>query len=248
VGGLGHYFEQDGLATTQISLVREHTEKIRPPRALWVPFEMGRPLGVPGDAAFQTRVLLAALGLLEAEAGPVLADYPEDAPAAADLTGWTCPVHFPPPPAEGEPEPLLDALERERARLAPWYDLAVGTHGGTTVGSSGLEIEAIPAFITSFLGERPQENPRPEVPLYDQLVFACDDLRAYYLEAVTAQPGQASSAELTTWFWRETTAAEVLIALRSRCLESAEPEMRDVVDRFVPDDVLESLAADPDGA
>jgi hypothetical protein len=40
----------------QISLVREHTEKINPPRALWVPFELGRPVGPPDEPAFQRRV------------------------------------------------------------------------------------------------------------------------------------------------------------------------------------------------
>ena len=70
------------MATTGISLVRENTAAMRPPRFLWVSFPLGRPLGVPGDAAFQRRVMLAALGLLEAEQGPVLADYPEDIPVA----------------------------------------------------------------------------------------------------------------------------------------------------------------------
>ena len=51
VGALGHYLERGGVPTTQISLIREHTERIRPPRALWVPFELGRPFGVPHDAA-----------------------------------------------------------------------------------------------------------------------------------------------------------------------------------------------------
>ena len=69
------------MATTQISLVREHTAAMGPPRALWVPFILGRPFGVPGDAAFQQRVLRSVLNLLEAPAGPVLADYSEEAPA-----------------------------------------------------------------------------------------------------------------------------------------------------------------------
>ena len=68
------------MPTTQISLIREHTEKIKPPRALWVPFELGRPIGVPDDTAFQTRVVAAALELFDAPSGPVLMDYPEDAP------------------------------------------------------------------------------------------------------------------------------------------------------------------------
>ena len=34
-----------------------HSEIIRPPRALWVPFILGRPLGKPGDEAFQLAVV-----------------------------------------------------------------------------------------------------------------------------------------------------------------------------------------------
>jgi hypothetical protein len=59
------------LATTQISLIKEHTLQVKPPRALWVPFELGRPLGVPNDAAWQTRVLQSALELIEVPEGPV---------------------------------------------------------------------------------------------------------------------------------------------------------------------------------
>ena len=77
--------EEEGVATTQISLIRMHSEKIHPPRALWVPFELGRPLGQPNDAPFQTRVLRACLGLLDADSGPVLQDYPEDVPAEARI-------------------------------------------------------------------------------------------------------------------------------------------------------------------
>ena len=65
MGGLSHYLESDGLATTQISLVREHSETMKPPRAMWVPFILGRPLGQPNDPAFQRRVLRGALELLE---------------------------------------------------------------------------------------------------------------------------------------------------------------------------------------
>ena len=53
---------------------------MKPPRALWVPFELGRPLGVPNAPDFQQRVLLAALELIEADEGPILKDYTEEAP------------------------------------------------------------------------------------------------------------------------------------------------------------------------
>ena len=244
MGGLAHYFEADGLATTLISLVREHTAIMRPPRALWVPFDFGRPFGVPGDAGFQTRVVMAALGLLDAPAGPVLVDYAEEAPRVEDVTGWACPINLPKPAADIEARgPLLVALEAERERLGPWYDLAVETRGATTVGASGLAIEGIPAFITAFLNGAPPANPRPEAPLYDMLIFACDDLRAYYLEAASAQPGPAVGAEIVDWFWGETTAGKVLWALRSHCRDSDDRDMQQVVDRFAPDHIVTRLSA-----
>jgi len=61
VGALGHYLEEEGIATVGISLIRPQTENTKPPRALWVPFELGRPFGSPNDPRFQRRVLLAAL-------------------------------------------------------------------------------------------------------------------------------------------------------------------------------------------
>ena len=56
---LARAIESEGVATTSISLVREHTEKIKPPRALFVPFPFGHALGRPNDAALQHRVLRA---------------------------------------------------------------------------------------------------------------------------------------------------------------------------------------------
>jgi len=75
VSAIGHYLEAAGIPTVSISLIRLHSEKMRPPRALWVPYELGRPMGVPNDAAFQTRVLRAALSLLARTDGPLIVDH-----------------------------------------------------------------------------------------------------------------------------------------------------------------------------
>ena len=74
------------MATTQLSLIRPHTASLKPPRALWVPFELGRPLGAPGDAEFQGDVLREALALMERDDTPVLEDFDRDAPASAGET------------------------------------------------------------------------------------------------------------------------------------------------------------------
>jgi len=76
---------------------------------------------VPDDAAFQTRVVMAALDLLSADNGPVLADFPEDAPEADDLTGWACPTNCVPRRDEAETEAgrLSTAFAGEISRLRP---------------------------------------------------------------------------------------------------------------------------------
>ncbi|MBW2613512.1 MAG: hypothetical protein JRE12_14305, partial [Deltaproteobacteria bacterium] len=67
---------------------------------------MGRPLGAPNDAPFQERVLMAALKLLEAPKGPVLEDFPEEAPVSNDtVVALACPVDF------TQPEPDLNGIE-----------------------------------------------------------------------------------------------------------------------------------------
>jgi hypothetical protein len=69
--------ERQGISTVALLLLREVGEAVRPPRALFVPFPHGYPLGRPHDPAQQLAVLEAALRLLE-DAGakpPVLADY-----------------------------------------------------------------------------------------------------------------------------------------------------------------------------
>lgn len=69
--------ERQGIATVAIQLLREVAERVRPPRALYVPFPHGYPLGVPGDAAGQRRVIKSALRLLEDSslAPPVLVEF-----------------------------------------------------------------------------------------------------------------------------------------------------------------------------
>ena len=69
--------ERRGIATVCVQLLREVAVKVRPPRALWVPFKHGFPLDTPGDPARQTRVLEAALRLLEDSSltPPALVDY-----------------------------------------------------------------------------------------------------------------------------------------------------------------------------
>ena len=220
------------MATTSISLIREHTEKIRPPRTLWVPFELGRPLGAPNDAEFQTDVLRATLALLERESGPVLEDYPHDAPAGGGEP-WACPVALP----GGEAGDQEARLLREVELLQPWYEEALRSRGRTAFGLSGVEgVDTIASFLAGFVSGEPGTAPEgasEEVPLL--LRYMADDIKAFYLEAATAQPGRnATSEALNDWLYKETTLGELLYDLRDKLAASEEPRDKGTAGGLIP--------------
>jgi hypothetical protein len=232
VGALAHYLEAQGIPTTQISLIREHTETIRPPRALWVPFELGRPLGAPENPGFQRRVLLATLDLLDAPNGPILVDFPDEAPegevaSEAGMEGWSCPVSFVSDIRDGtDMERVRSAFKREVAELRPWYDLSLERRNRTAVVDFGPDSasELLDGFAA---GEKPN-IPKADLALATALRLAAQDLKAFYFEAATARPGSASpeSGPFNRWFWKETAAGRILKAVKERCLAEADKSLR----------------------
>ena len=209
----------------QISLIREQTAAIRPPRALWVPFLLGRPFGAPGEPDFQRKVLRVLLSLFERSSGPVLEDFSEDAPAAQTRPDeFACPVSFAPAPANGDG--LAQALRNEIAQLAPWYELAVRRRGRTTVGVSGMKVEEAASHAAAYLAAEPEPVTVDGVAAGVALKRACDDVKAYYYEAVAAQPGNLSPRAIDDWFWRETAAGKVFLALRESCLRSSDESLQ----------------------
>ncbi len=75
VGLVQAALERVGITTVSLTLLREITTVLKPPRALFVPFPLGFPLGAPHDAAQQYRVIAAALDLLTRNDVPVLAEF-----------------------------------------------------------------------------------------------------------------------------------------------------------------------------
>jgi hypothetical protein len=65
VGLVAAELERNGILTVAIQLLRVVAEKVRPPRALCVPFGHGYPLDAPDEPAKQHAVIEAALKMLE---------------------------------------------------------------------------------------------------------------------------------------------------------------------------------------
>jgi hypothetical protein len=232
VGALSHYLEAEGIATAGISLIREHTEKIKPPRALWVPFELGRPFGPPNNPEFQLGVLHALLDLFKEPSGPVLADYPLDAPdhGTAEQV-WSCTLPLPPLPEATTPEEhLRQSFLQEVGLLAPWYAEGLSKHGRTAFGLAGLSpdrVEDIAAFIAGYaVGETPPLPEGVEGPALQMLRFMADDLKSYYLEAAAMQPGGADtpSFQLNRWLYQDTWFGRALYDVRDRLVREAEEQ------------------------
>ena len=243
MGGLSHTIQRAGVPTTGISLIRLHTEGIRPPRALWVPFPLGRPYGVPGDADFQREVLRAVLRLLETATEPTIEDYPIDAPIGAGPGVWACPIALPSP----EGSELAQALRAEVDRLRPWYEENRRARGRTTFGMSGAtpeEVDAVVAFVLAFAeGHDFKQIPAAaEGPAWSHqmpvlLRHAIDDLRAYYQEAVAAQPGPESPSHqaFATWLFKETALGQATIAVGQAIADSDEQRLKILRGFIIPE-------------
>jgi hypothetical protein len=68
--------ERAGIPTTVIVFLRGVAKKIQPPRALWVPFDHGYPLGEPNNPELQKSVLRQTFALLDEQGPPpILKDY-----------------------------------------------------------------------------------------------------------------------------------------------------------------------------
>ena len=226
MSGLAHYFEDEGVPTVVVALIREQAEKVRPPRALWVPFPLGRPFGAPDNAEQQRRVLRRALALLEAPSGPVLVDFDEADGVEEEDAAWVCPVSFASPNADSHD--IGRRVADEVTLLRPWHELGVERRGRTTLGLSKVSVEKAAEWLTAFADDRALPPAVPGRPLFDSLRWAAEDLKTFYYEAATARPGAASGARLESWFWEESAGGELLKSLRRRCLDDADEKVREL--------------------
>jgi hypothetical protein len=231
VSALGHYLEEEGIATVAISLIRPQTENTKPPRALWVPFELGRPFGPPNDPPFQKRVLLAALRLIERAEGPVvIEDFPDDDPRAQPEPGWRPPRL--PAFAAGSAGALAERLEAEIPLLRAAHEAWLGEYGRTAIGLSGLSITDCGRYVADWVRGKAPPSPREGFSAPLLLRFAVDDVKAYYLEA-GAGAGKPSSRQLGDWFWNETAAGAAIHALRTACLASDDERLKLIAGNFI---------------
>jgi len=183
---------------------------VRPPRALYCNFPLGRPLGKPNDAAYQRRVLDAAFALLDRNEGPVLEEFPDTIAGEADA-----PLACPLPPHN---DPSLPRAVDEAMALRSAYERQLSATGRTVVGKL-FGPDEVPEVVGLFV--RIAEGKAPWQELKERGVprLVAQDVRGYYEEAAMALADHVPGAhQAEAWFFLKTAAGEALrkTALRMR--------------------------------
>lgn len=253
------------MATASISLVREQTEKVRPPRALWVPYALGRPLGAADDPEFQTAVMRAALDMLYTATEPTIEDYPVEAPPEAGPEQWSCPLSIAPPDGD---DSLRARLLAEVARLRPWSSETRRKRGRTLFGASGVTPEQVDAVAealaaiaeTGAVLDAPSGDHRTGAIdwAFEQPVLIrhlADDLRTFYHEAIAAQPGPEAPNHdapnhdaLNEWIFGGTALGETLLAVAEQLTVADTPATLLVRGLLIPEGHYKGGRAFPDAA
>ena len=70
MGLIQREIERAGIATIGISIVRKFTEKVKPPRTVFLKWPFGHPLGEPGNIRQQRAVILEAFKVLYSSTTP----------------------------------------------------------------------------------------------------------------------------------------------------------------------------------
>lgn len=215
--------EEGGQSTVQISQLREHTERVKPPRALFVPFPFGRALGRPNDPPLQLRVLRAALALFSMPGAPLIVDLEGDDPYVGQSLDLPQASSVDSPVAPPRPADELTSLRRS-------YEAFVLAHGGrTAVGFTGVpqrRFRALVRFLEAYaegdgsadVAERPADV---SVPRF--LRLAADDLKAFYLEARLHDHPSEPFGDPDRWLWGATALGVLLRRVRDRLKASGDP-------------------------
>jgi len=179
-------------------------------------FPLGRPLGVPGDPAFQHRVLDAALGLLAEPSGPVFREFGEEISDEADQA-VSCPL----PPFH---DPEAHAVVNEARGLRAAYNRTLAATGRSSVHRviGPDDVPRVLAELARVLDTGQVDDARLPGSLADVML----DIRAYYEEAGLALVDHVPAArQLESWLYQSTKTGKLMLDIRKLVEDSGAPMM-----------------------
>ena len=199
------------MATIVLGSIREQLVNTAPPRGLFCDFPLGRPLGKPGDAAFQHRVLAHGFSLLE-RSRPTLEDFPERV-ADQDSEVLVCAL---PPRYDSDVHPAVDEARGLRAA----YDRAVAEHGERGAATRTLSPDAIPQALEAFI-RISQGTPWKEARIPGIPARVAQDIRGYYETAALAIVDHTPAAWASARWYRDATKAGEVIRSAQLTMKNA---------------------------
>jgi hypothetical protein len=213
---IARVLEERGLSTVALSLVREHSVRIKAPRTVWVPFPFGISVGHRNDVREQRAVLDLAFSTLTASEGPVLLDF-----VAADRPERAAPIQASAVEVQAEARTIdfVAEVEATRDRLHPKTGLS---------GIDAKDYGTLARWLARYAAGEESDYPgRPaDVEPLPFIRFAVEDLRVMYaLDRMHLKPDE-SSDDRQLWLLGATAFGIFLRTLRDYLEASDDPKVK----------------------
>ena len=137
---------------------------------------------------------------------------------------------------------MAGRLVRELDQLKPWYELSRRRRDGRTlVGVAGGTPEDNIERLANYLdkGERPSD--------IGWLKPAVEDIKAYYLEAMTAQPGEFDATSLQHQFWHDSNFGAAVLAFYHQFQGAEDDRLKLVARMLAPREAVGSTTGPGEG-
>lgn len=202
-------FEEAGLITTGIVLIKEHAQRTKPPRMLSVPFKFGNALGIAGNADYQHKILTSVFDLLNVKKGPVLQEFiatNESKPLTTSLDNSDLSV-------------LYKNANCEIKSFANNYILWLKLNNNrTAVGLSGVDHKFFPdliKYLEKYISGDTLDSHLnySNVNRLQFIRYCVDDLKAYCYESKLAEIPNIHNDHLNEWFWDKTATGDLISKL-----------------------------------
>ena len=222
MSAIAHWLELAGISTVVIGLVQLHLEKMRPPRALWVPFELGRPCGPPSDSEFQRNVLLQALQLVSESDKSTLQSFKTDDPRGKADGNWQ------PPKTQGSQN-----IVEETQALKTNYQRSCVRHSRTSFGVAKVPVPELAQLFDEVYEKRELISVREDVSPRLMFRLAIDDLKSYYIESALDGRHKPGSEQIESWLWQVTLLGQRMRELREVFIQSDDEKTSDFGAKFI---------------
>ncbi len=199
-----------------LSLVREHSLRIKPPRTVWVPFPFGISVGHRNDVREQRAVLDLAFSTLTASEGPVLLDF-----IAADRPERAAPMQASGVEVQAQARSIdfVAEVEATRDRVHP------------RTGVSHVDPKdygALARWLVRYAAGEESDFPgrSAELELLAFIRLAVEDLRVMYARDRMQTLPDESSDDRQLWLLGATAFGVFLRTLRDHLEASDDPKIK----------------------